>query len=410
MTTVKTALGGRIPRVNLDQGSSVPGGFVLKLPDKFRPTYVTDSLRQTVVFDHILDVQTLDTYDLVFAYESRRELVLIVSSPICNLLMDASNFETSLVSVLRPFFLLRMPSLCLRQVLFIFGEELGIAVGMPIGGDDHRFQPQIKPYRLRGDLQWLDVLFHQDGDKVAVRLVFGDCDTAWLASIRQRAVPDSGKRGVHLRKGESMPVPGKRIACIGSGLLVTLLFEGGIVSAPFKEIAECFLEMAQGLLEGNRRHLIEPHRFCLLLESDQALCCSFVGQTLTILIVHISPLSQCPVIDVAATSEGLRQYACLFISWVEAVLVGFLLFHALEHSACTVQCQTVSQPRVRVIPLANNVKFDGHPNLSRPLPKVGPSIPRLKDGGFTGRSIIAANEAARPTLDTPLYHATLVTC
>jgi hypothetical protein len=104
MSTVKAAFGGWIPFVNLDQGTPIPRCFVLKLSDQFRPPHVTDSLGQAVVFDHILDVQTLDTYDLVFAYDASRELVLIVPSPIGNLLMDASDLETSFATVLGTFF------------------------------------------------------------------------------------------------------------------------------------------------------------------------------------------------------------------------------------------------------------------------------------------------------------------
>ena len=126
MTTVKAAFGGRIPLVNLDQGSSIPGGFVLKLSDNVRPTHVTESFCQAVVFDQMLDLPTLDAYDLVFAYDANRELVVIVSSAVCTLCMDASHREPSFVA------LLSMPPLCFCQAFLILGEEFGIAVGVPI--------------------------------------------------------------------------------------------------------------------------------------------------------------------------------------------------------------------------------------------------------------------------------------
>src|SRR5712692_8409840 len=106
MTTVKASFGGWVPLVNFNNGTPVPICFVLKLSDKFRPTYITDSFSQTVVFDHIFDLQTLDAYDLVFAYDLGREFLLIVSSTVSNLLMDSSNLETSFCTVLRTFFLL----------------------------------------------------------------------------------------------------------------------------------------------------------------------------------------------------------------------------------------------------------------------------------------------------------------
>src|SRR5712692_18008 len=330
MTTVKAAFGGWVPLVNLDEVASIPCSFVLKLSDKLRPTDVTDGFCQTVVSDHILDLQTLDTDDLVFAYDASRELLLIVSSAVCNLFMDASNLKTRFCTVLRTFFLFCVTALRCCQLLFLFGEELGIAVGLPIGGDDHRLQTQVKPNHLRRDFQWLDVLFEQNGDKVAFSLIFADGNTPWLISTWQGAMPNDGKRSIHLGKHESLPVPGKSIACIGSGLLMAFLFEGRVVCSSFKEVAKGFIQMPKRLLERNRRNLVEPNRLFLLLERNQALCCAFIGQTLTLLVVGISTLSQCPVVDIAATAEGLCQDALLFIAWIEAVLVGFLLFHTLQ--------------------------------------------------------------------------------
>src|SRR5947208_3095076 len=137
---------------------------------------------------------------------------------------------------------------------------------------------QVKPNRRRCDFQWLDVLFYQEGDKVALSFIFGDGDTAWLTPIGQWTMPRDVERGIHLRKSQGMPIPGESIARIGSSLLVPLLFEGGIVSTPFKEVAKGLIKMPKSLLERNRRNLIEPQRFFLLLEQDQALRSPFIVQ------------------------------------------------------------------------------------------------------------------------------------
>src|SRR6266581_6026816 len=125
MSTVKAAFGRRVPLVNLDEGPSIPLGFILQLPGELTPSDIRDGFCQTVVFDHMLDLQTLDTYDLVFAYDASREFVLIVSSAICHLFMDASNLKTSFCTVLGTFFLFCVTALCFRQFLCIFGEETG---------------------------------------------------------------------------------------------------------------------------------------------------------------------------------------------------------------------------------------------------------------------------------------------
>ena len=79
-------------------------------------------------------------------------------------------------------------------------------------------------------------------------------------------------------------------------------------------------------------------------EQDQMLRHTFVVQTFTTLIVGIGTLPQCPVIDVAATPKGLCQDALLFLAWIEAVLVGFLLLHLYSRVYYAVKCQTVSPP------------------------------------------------------------------
>src|SRR5258708_30578198 len=132
MSTIKAAFGGGMPFVNFDQGSPIPCRFVLKLSDKLTPSNIRDGFRQAVVFDHILDVQALDADDLVFAYDLSREFLLIVSSPVGNLFMDASQFETRFCTVLRPFLLFPVTAFRFRQFLFVFGEELGLTIRLSI--------------------------------------------------------------------------------------------------------------------------------------------------------------------------------------------------------------------------------------------------------------------------------------
>src|SRR6266568_6151478 len=63
-----TGLGRGVPLIDLDQGTSVPPGFVAQLADKLTPSYIRDRLRQRVVLDHVLDGQALDAHHLVFVH------------------------------------------------------------------------------------------------------------------------------------------------------------------------------------------------------------------------------------------------------------------------------------------------------------------------------------------------------
>ncbi len=197
MPTIKASFGGRIPLVYLDQGTSIPLSFVLQLPDKLRPSYIRDGLSKLMVLDHILDLQTLDAYDLVFTYDLCRELVLIVTSSIGYTCMNTSNLQLSFSSVLRAFFLLGMPSLSLSQLLLVFGKEFRITERMTIGGDNHALESQVKPYLFVNDRQGLNVFLYQDRDKVAISAIFANGDTGRFTLFGQGTRPMSvkGSRG-----------------------------------------------------------------------------------------------------------------------------------------------------------------------------------------------------------------------
>ena len=135
MSTSKAPFGRGIPFVNLGQGPPIPRRFVFQLPDKFTPSDIVNGLRQTVIFDHVLDRQTLTAYDLVLAYDLSRELVLIIPSSVGYPLVETRNLQTGFIAVLGAVALFRMMALCPRQLLFITRKELGVAIGLPIRSD-----------------------------------------------------------------------------------------------------------------------------------------------------------------------------------------------------------------------------------------------------------------------------------
>ena len=189
MTTVKTPFGRWIELVNLDKSPPIPGGFIFQLPDEFTPSHIRDGFSQAMVFDQVLDLQTLDTDRLVLTDQLCRELVLIITASITDTSMDASHLEPCFGAVLGTFFLLGKTALGSCQFLLILVEERGIAIGVPIGGDHHGLQAQVKPHLFVDHVQELDVLFHQDGDEVAISSIFGDRDGGGFASFGQGARP-----------------------------------------------------------------------------------------------------------------------------------------------------------------------------------------------------------------------------
>src|SRR5256885_8926073 len=100
MLAVMAHLARREEAVNLDQGSSVPLGFVVQLADKLAPSHIADGFCKLVVFDHILDCQALHADHLVFANDACRKFVLVVMPLVIDTSMHASYFKPRLVPVL----------------------------------------------------------------------------------------------------------------------------------------------------------------------------------------------------------------------------------------------------------------------------------------------------------------------
>src|SRR5258706_977585 len=173
MTTIETAFGTGIPLVNFDKGSPVPLSFVFELSHKLAPSHIRDGLSKVVVLDHVLNLQTLNAYHLVFAYDASRELVLIITPSIGYPSVYPGNFLTGFLSILRAFFLLSMPTLRFCQLLLILGKEPGIPKGVTIRGYYHAFETQVKPDLLIDDWQLVNIFFYQNGDEVSVSAIFG---------------------------------------------------------------------------------------------------------------------------------------------------------------------------------------------------------------------------------------------
>src|SRR6266516_6581724 len=108
----------------------------------------------------MLDTQTLDADDLVFAYDACGELVLIVATSIGYTSVYSGHLTPCLFSILGALVLLGMATLCPCQFLLILVKELRIAYGFPCRQDHHRFQAQIQSDLLIHYRQWLDLLFY----------------------------------------------------------------------------------------------------------------------------------------------------------------------------------------------------------------------------------------------------------
>ncbi len=319
-----TGLRRGIEPIDLDQGPSIPLGFIFQLADEFAPAHIADRFGERVVLNHILDGQALHADHLVFVDDACREFVLVVSASIADTSVDASYFETSFVAVTARLLFPGVPSLSFCQLLLILGKIAWVANGLTCRKGYHRLDAQIEPDHLRGNGKRLDVLCYQDGDEVASSRILGDRDRTGFGIFGQRSVPLDGQRLIHLGKREGLSIPREGIGGIGSRLVVLLFLEGGIASSSLEEIHKGTIQVTEGLLKGDRRHIGEPG--VVLLESGKHSSQIVVVEALPLLSIGRLASREAPIIDEAAASKRLSQLDPMPGAWIEPELVGPLRF------------------------------------------------------------------------------------
>lgn len=326
MLACMTGLRRRVETVNLDQGSSVPFGFVFELTDKLTPSDIADSLSKLRIFNHVLDNQALNADHLVFVNNAPTELVLVISPSIGDTSMDASHLQTSFVPVLRSLLFLGMSPLSCSQAFLIFGKIAGITYGFSGRERDHGFDAKIKANHFVNHWQRVNLVLYQDRDEVAVSAILRDRDRTGFGILGEISMPVDIQGLIHLGKRELLSIPLERIRGIGSRLIILLFLEGRVFGSSLKEVDKSALQMTKGLLYRNRRNVREPR--ILFLEIRQHGSKIVVVEALSELKIGRLAGRESPIVDKADASERLSQGDPLLIGRIEPEFVCPLSFLA----------------------------------------------------------------------------------
>ncbi len=144
LLAIMTGFTGGIPTIDFDEGSSVPLALVVQLTNELTPSDITDSFCEAVIFDHVLDSQTLHADHLVFVDDACRKFVLVVATTVIDTSMHTGYFAPCFLTILRALLFLGVPTLSLCESLLIRGRELWIAHSFTSREDYHRLQAQVK--------------------------------------------------------------------------------------------------------------------------------------------------------------------------------------------------------------------------------------------------------------------------
>ena len=97
-------LTGREPRANLLQRASVPLGLVLKVANELTPADIHHALRESVIFDHVRDLQILDADEPELAHKGGAGLVQKILAEISDSSVDASKLGFRFLTTRTAFF------------------------------------------------------------------------------------------------------------------------------------------------------------------------------------------------------------------------------------------------------------------------------------------------------------------
>lgn len=258
MLACMTGLRRWVPLINLDQGSSVPLGFVFELTDKLTPSDITDGFCKAVVLDHVLDSQAFHANHLVFVYDACTELVLIVPSPISDPGMDLSNSQAGFVAVLGALLFPGMPTLRLGKPSLILGKMARVANLFSGREGHHGLNAKIETDHCVDHWQGFDVILHQDRDEVAVRTIFGDSNRARFGILGKISMPMDIQGSIHFCQGQCSSIPLESVGGISSRLAILLFLKCGVFGASLKEVLECSIQVPQRLLNGHTRNISQP--------------------------------------------------------------------------------------------------------------------------------------------------------
>jgi len=100
-----------------------------------------------------------------------------------------------------------------------------------------------------------------------------------------------------------------------------------VVSTPFKEVLEGFIQVPKRLLQGDSGNFIQPTILRLALESGETSRSVAVVETFLTLVVGIRPESKCPIVDETHTPKGPSKSLLLLVGRVYSILISAFLFH-----------------------------------------------------------------------------------
>ena len=307
-----TGLATRIEPVNLDDGSTVPLGFVLQLTDQFVPATVGYRSCETMVLHHVLRGERFHADDLVLVNQLSGRLVQMVHPHVLNLLVDSRQLATKFHYPLGLLICCLVPPVAQFPLDFL-DLPLHRAVRLHVGILDtiavnyQRLDTEINSYHLVGLRQCLDLLLHHQRAVVLSRLVLGDRAVRYV--LFDFPVNYALDAFLELRDGQ-FAVHQLDVLWYTEGLLVVLGLELRELRPALKEVVVRRLQVLDSLLQGLAVYFGQPRQG--LLEFGQVFAVFEVSVALAVVEVLLLSLGEEVVVEVAGAAKVLGEQYSLF--------------------------------------------------------------------------------------------------
>jgi hypothetical protein len=256
VTAMPTALRTGEPAVNLYQGSTIPPALIVKLSYQLTPRGIRNTLRQLVVFHHVLYCQILNRDGLVLTHQLSCQFMEKVFAAISDPALNPGYFKPSFAAVTRAFLfaaksLGNLSKLFLQAVKVLWVSYLSTVTGCQQASNSH-----VQPYRLVKSRQGFDSrIVHQQRHVPASPCIQFDSNSRWDTPLWQWTTPPNRQSFNTLCQPHAAILPLESGTGKLSTAAISLLLEVGILSTFSPKVAERFLQVSQSLLQRYAAHL-----------------------------------------------------------------------------------------------------------------------------------------------------------
>jgi len=307
MPTGGTQLTARKPAVDFHDRV----GFALDQANRGPDRGIRERTGKAVVFDHAPKIEVFDVDRIEPASQHRTQLVQAVLTRIGNLLMQPCDTAGLLLTTVRALRLSGQAPLRTGQQGGAVEEMRGVRNRLAGREGGQATDTEVNADRQAGLNPFHGLNFNDHRYIVA---------TGWVARDRHRtginlhASTDTQRQDSEL--GQCQPLRDsielKGVPLIGRAVSrPSFLLEGGIGTAHGKEVGEGGLQVAQGLLKRNGRHIIQKCHLWIVFQRRQFLVTTRIGQAFSTLKGHRAR-RQHAVVHQAATPKCLGQVLSLF--------------------------------------------------------------------------------------------------